>query len=194
MAALGALAVSAALLATPFGLAGGRFPDLHVESSTAGELGPGDYREIIANGPYKLRVYRVSLDAKGKRTEVYREDGQVRSIDAGTRRWIAAASRTSAPPAPAPPPPPPAPPLRFDDTPECKALVQLLAVHRDVIAKLGTPVVATSKAVDGHILFVDADGEVDARIELRGPRGLANVRVKAKWRSGTWTVQRLDVR
>ena len=187
LVALGVLAVSSVLLATQFGLAGGRLPELNVQSSTAGELGPGDYREITANGLNHQRVYRVSLDAQRQLSEVYREDGQVRPIDAATRRWIAAVSRMG------PPPTPPVPPLSFDATAECKALVQLLAAHRDVIARLGTPVVATSKPVDGHIHFVDADGQVDVPIELRGPRGQATVRVEAEFRAGIWTVRSLHV-
>jgi beta-lactamase regulating signal transducer with metallopeptidase domain len=88
LAGLGVVAVSGVFLVTLIGVGGGRLPDLRIESSTAGVLGPGDYREIIANGDDKLRFYRASVDAQGRLTEVYQEDRRVRPIDAGVRTWL----------------------------------------------------------------------------------------------------------
>jgi hypothetical protein len=60
-----------------------------VSSSTTGALGPGDFREITANTDGKQRFYRVSMDAEGTLTEIYRENGRDRPLDEDARAWIA---------------------------------------------------------------------------------------------------------
>lgn len=93
LAVLGAVAVLGAFLVTLIGVGGRRLPALHIESSTAGVLGPGDYREIIANDHDKLRFYRASIDSRGRLTELYQEDRRVRPIDADVRTWLSTATR-----------------------------------------------------------------------------------------------------
>ena len=102
-------------------------PDLQIQSTTDGTLGPGDSREIRANGVDKSRFYRASVDKQGKLTEFYEENGKRVVINANTRAWINEMSRISVPPpappappaAPAPPaPPPPAPTADLNGTVE----------------------------------------------------------------------------
>ena len=197
LAVLGALTVSGAVLATQIGLAGG-LPDLRVEASTAGALGPGDYREISANGLDKQRFYRESIDAQGRRSETYREDGEVRPIDAGVRRWIAEVTRLSAvPPAHA------VPDMNeirrahsmpeMNDRPEHRALVAAIASHPDVVATLGTPAVATPRPVNGNVRLSGAEGDADIRIELSGPKGRAMVDVEAEMNDRIWALQSLEM-
>ncbi len=191
LAVLGALTVLGVLLITQLGMEGSRLPDLQVKSSTDGVLGPGHYREITANGPDRLRYFRESIDAQGRRTEVYQEDGQVRLIDADVRRWVAEVSSPSIAPIPAIPPIPSFP--EMDDRAEFKALVTLIASHRDVVALLGTPVVLTDKAVNGNVRLDDTDGDANIRIELSGPKGRAVVAVEAEMANRIWTLRSIDV-
>jgi beta-lactamase regulating signal transducer with metallopeptidase domain len=83
-----ALVVSGALLIAEAGVAGVRLPALSVTSTTTGELGPGDYRQIAASTAGKLRFYRASVDMKGVLTEVYQEDGRPRPLTDEVRRWV----------------------------------------------------------------------------------------------------------
>lgn len=92
-AILGAIAMAAALVTGQVGIGGGRPHELIVEASTPGALGPGDYRQITAHQGGIERVYRASIDARGRMTEVYRVNGQVRPIDVNARRWLDAALR-----------------------------------------------------------------------------------------------------
>lgn len=89
---LGAMAMAGALLTGQVGVGGGQPHDLRVEASTTGVLGPGDYREIAAIEGETNRYYRASVDAQGRLTEVYRENGRDRPIDAGVRAWVAGLS------------------------------------------------------------------------------------------------------
>ena len=100
LAVLGALTVSGVVLITHVGIAGGRFPELQVTGSTAGALGPGDYREIKAQGLDKQRYYRISLDARGNRSEQYEENGEPRPLDANARGWIDKVTNMAAAPPP----------------------------------------------------------------------------------------------
>jgi beta-lactamase regulating signal transducer with metallopeptidase domain len=190
LAVLGALTVSGLVLMTQVGLAGGRFPDLEVTASTAGTLRPGDYREIRAQGLDKQRFYRESLDARGRRTEVYEENGAPRPIDGGVRRWLAEVSRLAV----TPPPPPvvPAHP-QIGYPPEHKALVALVAARPEVIARIGSPAVQTSRPPNGNLRLDGANGDARLSVEMRGPKGLARADVEAVLKDGAWTVQRLDV-
>ncbi|HYG30198.1 MAG TPA: M56 family metallopeptidase [Allosphingosinicella sp.] len=185
LASLGALTVAGLVLITQVGAAG--LPDLNVESSTAGELGPGDYRQITANGLDKRRFYRISLDAQGRRTETYQENGEARPIDAGVRRWIAEVTRLGVPPAP------PALP-DVDDMPEHRALVALIASHPDVVARVGSPAAATSRPVNGNVRLTGSEGDADIEIELGGPRGRVTVEVQAERRNGAWRLDSLEPR
>ena len=184
-AALAAFAVSGALLLTQVGLAGGRLPDLQVRASTEGVLGPGDFREIAAGGVDKQRFYRETIDLEGRRTETYWENGRVRPIDAGVRRWIAGVSRLAG----TPPPPHPSPVF---DPAEYPALLALAAAHPAVVARLGSPAVATARPVAGSIRVTGGDGEADLRVPMRGPRGEAMVAIEAELRSGAWTLRRVE--
>ena len=186
LAGLGALTVSGVLLVTLLALAGNRLPDLNVRSSTEGPLGPGDYREITANGLDKLRYYRASLDAQGRLSEIYREDGRDRPIDSGARRWVDSVSRMTIEPAPPPRP-------QRDISPEFDALMRLVAVHPDIVARLGAPVVVAVMPPNGTLSLNDTGGDADLRLELRGPRGHATVRVEADLRNRIWTLRRVSV-
>ena len=97
LAVLGVAAVTGVFLVTLIGVGGGHLPDLRIESSTSGALGPGDYREIIANGDDKLRFYRASVDAQGRLSEVYQEDRRAHPIDAEVRTWLAEVTRPAVP-------------------------------------------------------------------------------------------------
>jgi len=103
LAALGALTIAGVLLTAQVGVGGGQPHDLVYESSTTGDLGPGDFREITASENGRQRWYRASMDAQGRLTEIYREDGQVRPIDAETRAWIARVTHLELAATPAPP-------------------------------------------------------------------------------------------
>jgi beta-lactamase regulating signal transducer with metallopeptidase domain len=88
LAMLGATAIVCALLMGQVGVGGGQPHDLHVESSTSGPLGPGDYREIRAIEDGIERYYRASVDRQGRLTEEYQENGRARLIDADVRAWL----------------------------------------------------------------------------------------------------------
>jgi beta-lactamase regulating signal transducer with metallopeptidase domain len=183
LASLGALSIAGLVLITQVGAAG--LHDLNVESSTAGELRPGDYRQITANGLDKQRFYRVSLDAQGRRSETYQENGEARPIDAGVRRWIAEVTRLGVPPAP------PALP-DVNDMPEHRALVALIARHPDVAARVGTPAAATSRPVNGNVSLTGSEGDADIEIELGGPRGRATFAVEAQMHEGAWRLDSVE--
>ena len=113
-AAAAILLASGTLLATTVDVRG-LMPELRIQSTTDGTLGPGDSREIRADGVDKSRFYRASVDKQGKLTEFYEEDGKRIAINSSTRAWINEMSRISVPPPPPPAPPapnapPPAPP------------------------------------------------------------------------------------
>ena len=187
LAVLGALAVAGALLVTQIALAGGQLPDLQVTASTAGELRPGDFRQIVANGIDGQRFYRASLDAQGRLTEIYRKDGQARPIDAGVRRWLAEVSSLSllSPHAPQA--------AGFAGPPD--ALMALIARHPAVLARFGAPAAWTGRPLNGNVRLHDRGrGEADFRIELVGPGGIATAAVKAEQIGGAWTIRRLSLR
>ncbi len=182
LALLGAITVAAALPLAQLGLTGCHPPERHVQASTAGALGPGDYRQITTNGPDGQRFYRASVDAQGRLSEVYREDGQDRPIDAGVRRWIAA----NTPPEDLAPEGP-----GLEELPEVRALLELVAVHSDVVARLGAHALATPGSLVGNLRLREHDGEADVRVELDGPRGRATLAIEAHWDGRSWTLQRV---
>ncbi|MDB5703319.1 MAG: Peptidase BlaR1 [Sphingomonas bacterium] len=187
LAILGTLTISGAVLITQMGLAGGRFPDLQVTASTAGALGPGDYREIKAGGLDKQRYYRESIDAQGRRTQVYEENGKAHPIDAGVTSWIAGVTRLSLRPLPMAAAP------QIDQMAESKALFALVAANRDVVATVGSPAVPTSRPVNGNLHHDGTNGAADISVEMRGPKGQALVAVKAEMSNRVWTLHKVDV-
>ncbi|HYE44018.1 MAG TPA: cytochrome c oxidase assembly factor Coa1 family protein [Caulobacteraceae bacterium] len=199
LSVLGALSAAGVLVLAQVVMTGGGLPDLEVRASTEGALGPGDFREIRANGLDTPRFYRASIDAQGRLTEVYREGGRVRPIDAEARRWIDGVSRMSLAPLPtmtarlAPLAPMPV----FGATAEDRALLALIAAHPDVRARLGEGAVPTPRPLNGNLRSHGADrasGDADIRIEMSGPRGRAEVAVKADRRGRVWTLRSLAVR
>lgn len=184
MAALGALTVSGVLALTQLGMAGGRLPDLMITASTDGPLGPGDYREISAAD--RQRFYRESVDAQGRRTEIYREAGQAKPIDAGVRGWIAEVSKPIVLPDPNDFP-------KIEDMAEFKTLVAQLAAQPGIIARLGSPVAMTSTPVSGSVQIGDAEGEADIRLELAGPKRKAMIALQADMRGRAWTLRRITM-
>lgn len=180
------LSVFGLLTVAQIGLAGG-LPDLQVVASTPGPLGPGDYREITANGIGGRRVYRESIDAQGRRTETYRQDGELRPIDEGARRWIAEVSRMSAETAM-----PPAMPHE-NYAAEHAALVALVGRHPEVVGRVGAPATPAGTPINGTISFDGDDGEADIRIEYRGPTGSAVVSVQAEMNNRTWSLESVSL-
>ena len=190
LAFLGALTASGVVLVTQVGIAGGRFPELQVTASTAGALGPGDYREIKAQGLDKKRYYRISIDARGHPTESYVENGQARAVDANARRWVDHVTKLAA----APPVHPPVPPhLPMATMPEHQALISAIASHPNVRAAVGDPAAPTDKPVNGNVRLSGADGDADIQIEMEGPKGRSLVAVEAEMQNRTWDLQRVEV-
>jgi len=202
------LLASGSLLAMQVDPSTGRHLGLRIESSTDGELQPGDFREITATGVDRQRYYRASVDAQGRITEVYEEDGQAHPLDTDVRHWLAEVARLSVPPPPppappapppivppAPPPPPPAPPV-FTDSVEFKAILRLVAADARVAAVVGAPVTLLPDSADGHI-DIDAadarDGHAKLTFRLEGPRGAADVEVRAERSRAQWTIAMLDL-
>jgi hypothetical protein len=196
------MVTAGAAAATQVGLAGNWRPQLHVHATTDGPLRPGDMREITANGVDGERYYRESVDAQGRRTEIYKKDGQSKPIDAGVRRWIAEIDRMSVPPLPPLPPAPPAPPAppvpppapHITDSMEFKTLMQLVAADPKVIARVGTPVRTRGNEIDGRITIDNTSGDADLTFEIEGPKGRAKAEVEATLTSGRWHLDDLEVR
>jgi hypothetical protein len=190
LAALGALAIGGALLVVQLGLAGGHVPDLEVRASTDGPLGPGDYREISANGLDMRRFHRVSVDARGRASEVYEENGQARPIDAAARRWIDEVTHkwtTDIAKIQAPPP-------DFDREVHFQELLAQVVMQDNVVARLGSPVRATQKPVNGNVQVDGTGGEADIEVELEGPKGRARFAVEADRNANVWTLRRVAAR
>jgi beta-lactamase regulating signal transducer with metallopeptidase domain len=87
--------------------------NLVVHASSSNALTPGNYREYTATYfPDNQRGYRVSMDAKGKLTEVYKEDGIEKPLTSNVRSWISVMTDMNRAAAfPAPPAPPALPAL-----------------------------------------------------------------------------------
>ena len=215
--ALAILLVSGTLLATTVDV-GGLLPEVRIQSTTDGTLGPGDSREIRANGVDKLRVYRVSVDKQGKLTEFYEENGKQIAISANTRAWIDEMSRISVPPPPPAPPappvapgamptppappgnvalidPPPAPPQppEMAESTAFKEILRLVAADRAVVSKVGNPITADSDSISGNLRMDGDEGTANLRFQLGGPRGRVQVQVNAELRDGIWTVQTINL-
>ena len=215
--ALAILLVSGTLLASTVDVRS-LLPDLHIQSTTNVTLGPGDSREIRANGVDKLRVYRVSVDKQGKLTEFYEENGKRSAISAKTRAWIDEMSRISVPPPPPAPPAPPAapgampappappgnvaligPPPAPPQPPEMaqsmafKEILRLVAADRAVVSRVGNPITADPDSISGNLQMDGDEGRANLRFQLGGPRGHVQVQVNAKLRDGAWTVDTINL-
>jgi hypothetical protein len=187
LALLGAIAVAGGLLAAQIGLAGGYLPDLEVTASTEGPLGPGDYREIQAEGLDKRRFYRESLDARGRRSETYSENGKPHAIDGEVSRWLAAVGRmTIAPPTPQIP--------DMSASREYRAFVATLATRPELAARLGAPAAPTGRPPNGNFHLDGLFGSADLAIEMVGPKGHATAAVKADMANHAWTIRSLELR
>jgi beta-lactamase regulating signal transducer with metallopeptidase domain len=193
--ALGLVLAGGGLIAAQAAFSGGWRPDLNVYSTTDGKLGPGDMRKVEARGVDGRRVYRATVDARGRLVETYEKDGQARPIDAGVRRWLAEIDRLSVPPPPAPPPPPPAPPPPPDvrHSTEFKALMRVVAANAEVVAQLGSPVSVVDAPFGGNLRLEDGQGDADLRIKLRGAKGVADVHVIADLNDGAWSLASIEL-
>lgn len=199
-AALAIVLVSGGLLATQVDISGKR---LHIRSTTDGVLGPGDVREVTANGLDGERYYRVSADAQGRLTEVYKEDGKIRPIDGKVRTWISEVDRLSVPPIPPPPPPmPPKPPLPppppdMADSMVFKTIARLVAADPAVIARLGSPIVVRPQSVTGSIDldgWDHSEGTAWLNFNVSGPKGSARALTRAEGDNGTWKLVDMELR
>ena len=200
-AALLTLAVAGTVLVSNVGLA--RLPNLHIQSSTDGPLGPGDTREITATGYDVDRHYIARVDAQGKLVELYEEDGLPRPIDAKARTWITEMARLSVPPPPPPPPPPlppappmpplPPPPPELADSPAIKEILRLVAADAEVVRRVGAPVTLDPESIDGNLQLDGDEGSTDLTFRLAGPRGRAEIEVDAERDSGRWSIVQIDV-
>lgn len=94
---LAAIFGATALVVGLTGAIGGHPPDLVVQISTSGPLGPGDHLEIRSHDRNVERLYRLSLGLDGRPNEVYWVDGQSQPIDARARRWIEVALEHASP-------------------------------------------------------------------------------------------------
>jgi beta-lactamase regulating signal transducer with metallopeptidase domain len=206
-AALLFLAVTGTLLASQVDVGKLPLPNVRIESTTDGTLGPGDRREIRATGFDVDRHYVAIVDANGKLTETYAENGVGKPIDAKARRWLTEISRMSVPPPPPPappPPPPPAPPEpplppappNLADAPAVKEILRLIAADPEVVRTVGAPVTIVPDSFDGTLdLSERASGGGDAELtfKLGGPKGFADVDVEAERVGGRWRILILDV-
>ena len=190
LAALGALAIGGVLLVIQLGLAGAHSPDLQVRASTDGPLRPGDYREISANDRDIRRFHRVSLDARGRASEVYEVDGTARPIDAATRRWIdgitrqwtADIARTKAPPP------------DLDRELHVQELLAQVVMQDAVVARVGTPAMWSQQPIDGNVHIDGAQGDADIEVDLQGPKGRARFGVVADRQANVWTLRQVAAR
>ena len=199
---------SSSLLATQVGVTGHALPGITIRSTTDGVLGPGDTREVTANGLDKTRYYFASVNRNGELSEVYREDGKPRAIDAAARRWISEVDRLSVPPPappappapppmaslPAPPTPPPLPPApppppELADSAVFKAIVRLVAADPGVIARLGSPIAVLPKPVDGRIDINGNEGNAQLDFIASGPNGRVRVSASARMEHGAWLLE-----
>jgi beta-lactamase regulating signal transducer with metallopeptidase domain len=202
------LVCSTSLLATQLGVTGHKLPSITIHSTTSGVLGPGDTREISATGLDKQRYYFAAVDANGRLRETYKEDGQAKAIDAAARRWIVEVDRLSVPPAPPPPPPapppppdlpippmppaPPPPPPEIADSQVFKSVVRLVASDRNVVARLGSPIVVHPRPVSGSIDIDGDSGDAQLSFVANGPKGVAKLTVNAEMENDTWKLRTVE--
>ena len=214
---------STSLLATQVGITGHKLPGISIRSSTDGALRPGDTREITADGLDKQRSYFAKVDANGKLTEIYTEDGKVKPIDGNSRRWIVEVNRLSMAPMPPPPPmapmpPPPPPPMNgrgpmlpppmmpvppmpappppppeLGESQVFKDVTRLVASDSGVLARLGSPIVVHPKPVSGTINADDDSGDAHLSFIASGPKGAARITANASHRLQGWKLDNVEL-
>ncbi|KGQ19359.1 Peptidase M56, BlaR1 [Lysobacter dokdonensis DS-58] len=191
LVALGALSLGGLLLAVQLGLAGGHMPDLEVRASTDGPLRAGDYRQISADGVDKRRFYRISLDARGRATEVYEENGSARPIDAPTRKWIDGVTRqwTAHVAGLAEMPTP-----DFERATHLQELLTQVVMQEVVVARVGSPAIPSGTPVNGNVHLDGALGDADIEVEVQGPKGSAKFGVVADRKANVWTLREVVAR
>ena len=82
--------------------------NVHIEASSNGALGPGQSRELRATNAAGQRVhYRLAMDAQGRLSETYTENGRARLIDDQLRESLRLAQQSLLPAAPGYSPAPP---------------------------------------------------------------------------------------
>jgi beta-lactamase regulating signal transducer with metallopeptidase domain len=220
--ALALLLVSGVVVAAHWDAGNAKIPKLRIESSTQGELRAGDYREVTARTSDTLRYYRAEIDANGRLSEVYKENGMERTIDENARAWInelmhlavvppappappVPPSAPPEPPAPAelplvptPPPAPPEPPVppSVTDSEDFKAILAHALRDEGVLNQTGSPAELMGRRVAGYLQHENGNEEVHAHLSftLSGPRGKAEVTVLARRDEHAWTMQNVAVR
>ena len=146
--------------------------NLVVHASSDGALTLGNYREYTASYfPDKQRSYRVTMDAMGNLTEVYKEDGTEKPLTGNVRVWVSAMTdmnRANVPPVPPPlpalpalammavPPPPPSPPsppapTAVTETEDFENMMRSVVADSRLIAITGSPVKAEDSSFHGSI-------------------------------------------
>ena len=192
--------------------------NLTTETSSGGELTPGNHREFSARYlGEKTRRYRIEMDLQGHVAERYSEDAADRPIDDGVRRWLAAMTAMSAPasiPLPLPVPAVAAVPAALARptttlSDESRALVDVIRADARVTAHTGTPVRFDRASLKGsirirgwrdfHLWGIDdpVGGKAAFSARFEGPTGTVAVAYDGKtvsggaWQAKTFTVSPL---
>jgi beta-lactamase regulating signal transducer with metallopeptidase domain len=167
--------------------------NLHVDGTTRGPLGPGDYREFAASYLFgKARYYRISVDAHGAVNEVFREEGVDRPIDAGVRDWLRAMTAMHEP---------------ARSTPSDMMVNLLGSIKADprVTAVTGTPVAVVDGSRHGTLHVSSLPGvqlwaigrvfgsEASGVVTLAGPKGRAQVSYEGEALVDRWQLSSMSV-
>jgi beta-lactamase regulating signal transducer with metallopeptidase domain len=167
--------------------------NLHVDGSTRGPLGPGDYREFAASYLFgKARYYRISVDAHGAVKEVFREAGVEQPIDAGVRDWVRAMASMHEP---------------GRSTPSDMMVNLLASIQGDprVVAVTGAPVAVVDGSRRGTLHVSSLPGmqlwavgrvfgsEARGVLTLIGPKGRAQVAYEGEALADRWQLTSLTV-
>ena len=203
------------LLAMQIALPAQLLTNLTTESSSGGELTPGNHREFSARYlGEKTRRYRIEMDPQGRVTERYSEDNLQKPIGDEVRRWLVAMTAMSAstvvPPrattvaVPAPPRPPAPPAATLSD--ESRALVDAIRTDARVTALTGTPVrfdraslkgsIHTWGSRDFHLWGIDdpVGGKAAFSARFEGPDGAVTVAYAGTTVSGgAWQAEAFTV-
>lgn len=166
---------------------------LRTDGSTRGPLGPGDYREYSASYLFgKARYYRVSVAQNGAVSEVFREDGVDRPVDASVRDWVRAATAMHEPARSAP----------------SDMMVNLLgAIQADprVTAITGSPAAAVEGSRHGTLHVSSLPGmqlwaigrvfgsEAKGVVTVAGPKGRAQVAYEGEALVDRWQLSSMRV-
>ena len=204
------LLVSSTLLATQSDQSTSTTTQLSSYVSRNPVLTPGDKLVIRDDDLGKQRTYRASMDSRGKVTELYTEDGQIKPIDNAVRSWLANVE-TREPPAPPEPSTAPFPPPELADSVEFKTLMAAVCGDSNLNAHLGSPIVADTDSFHGNFKswdkghfnllgkefhvpgWGDAVGaNADFELNVNGPKGRAMIKVVAHTKSGIWQLSSLE--